>query len=279
MGVYLGSQLPVDAVPGRTGQDRANPGVALDRVFFNRIWCPEIELFSYFFETFFKTCIKGVRQWVVKSEAVFETCIKGVRQWQGKSDDFPCFPGRGKPAASKSRSLDTSTVPTNCMKGTAQMLVLLGKHDLHKVLVRSRTCANGFQRTLRGRSEPLRGRSEGAQRRAGSLRRRSEDAKRTFRGAQRTLRERSEALRGRSEDSQRTFRGRSEGAQRTRRGCAEAFRGRSEDVQRTLRGAQRCRSGLVVLGAVVHGASRLLLAVRLHPRTGRRRRRRRRPPP
>mgnify|MGYP006883856447 CR=1 FL=1 len=43
------------------------------------------------------------------------------------------------------------------------MLVLLGKHDLHKVLVRSRTCANGFQRTLRGRSE-------GAQRRAESLR-------------------------------------------------------------------------------------------------------------
>ena len=107
---------------------------------------------------------------MVKSEAVFETCIKGVRQWEGKSDDFPCFPGRGKPAASKSRSLDTSTVPTNCMKGTAQMLVLLGKHDLHKVLVRSRTCANGFQRTLRGRSGPLRGRSEGAQWRAESLR-------------------------------------------------------------------------------------------------------------
>ena len=169
-GVYLGSQLPVDAVPGKTGQNRAGPGVTLDRVFFNRIWWPEMELFSYFFETFFKTCIKGVRQWVVKSEAVFETCIKGVRQWEGKSDDFPCFPGRGKPAASKSRSLDTSTVPSNCMKGTAQMLVLLGKHDLHKVLVRSRTCANGFQRTLRGRSEPLRGRSEGAQRRAESLR-------------------------------------------------------------------------------------------------------------
>ena len=74
---------------------------------------------------------------MVKSEAVFETYIKGVRQWEGKSDDFPCFPGRGKPAASKSRSLDTSTVPTNCLKGTAQMLVLLGKHDLHKVLVRS----------------------------------------------------------------------------------------------------------------------------------------------
>merc|ERR1712025_133599 len=170
MGVYLGSQLPVDAVPGKAGQNRAKPGVPLDRVFFNRIWWPEIELFSYFFETFFKTCIKGVRQWVVKSEAVFETCIKGVRQWEGKSDDFPCFSGRGKPAASKSRSLDTSTVPTNCMKGTAQMLVLLGKHDLHKVLVGSRTCANGFQRTLRGRSEALRGRSEGAQRRAESLR-------------------------------------------------------------------------------------------------------------
>ena len=170
--------------------------------------------------------------------AFFETCNALLRQWEGKSDDFPCFPGRGKPAASQSRSLDTSTVPSNCMKGTAQMLVLLGKHDLHKVLVRSRTCANGFQRTLRGRSEALRGRSEGAQRRAGSLRGRSEDAKRTFRGAQRTLRERSEALRGRSEDSQRTFRGRSEGAQRTRRGCAEACRGRSEDVQRTLRGAQ-----------------------------------------
>ena len=141
-----------------------------------------MELFSCFFETFFKTCIKGVRQWVVKSEAVFETCIKGVRQWEGKSDDFPCFPGRGKPAASKSRSLDTSTVPTNCMKGTAQMLVLLGKHDLHKVLVRSRTCANGFQRTLRGRLEALRGRSE--------------DAQSTFRG-------RAEALRGRSEVAKR----------------------------------------------------------------------------
>ena len=103
------------AEPGRSGQSRAGPGVALDRVFFNRIWCPEMELFSYFFETFFKTCIKGVRQWVVKSEAVFETCIKGVRQWEGKSDDFPCFPGRGKPAASQSRSLDTSTVPSTLM--------------------------------------------------------------------------------------------------------------------------------------------------------------------
>ena len=36
-GVYLGSQLPVDALPGRAGQDRAKPGAALDRVFFNRI--------------------------------------------------------------------------------------------------------------------------------------------------------------------------------------------------------------------------------------------------
>ena len=35
-GVYLGSQLPVDAVPGKSGQVRANPGMALDRVFFNR---------------------------------------------------------------------------------------------------------------------------------------------------------------------------------------------------------------------------------------------------
>ena len=144
---------------------------------------------------------------MVKSGAVFETCDALLRQWGGKNDDFECFlqesywlPGRGKPAASKSRSLHTSTVPTKCLRGTAQMLVLLGKHDLHKVLVRSRTCANGFQRTLRGRSEPLRGRSEGAQRRAGSLRGRSEDAKRTFRGAQKTLR-------ARSEDAQRTLRG------------------------------------------------------------------------
>ena len=57
-GVYLGSQLPVDAVPGKAGQNRAKPGVPLDRVFFNRELCPEIELFSCFFETFFKTCIK-----------------------------------------------------------------------------------------------------------------------------------------------------------------------------------------------------------------------------
>ena len=168
--------------------------------------------------------------------AFFETCNALLRQWEGKSDDFPCFPGRGKPAASKSRSLDTSTVPTNCMKGTAQMLVLLGKHDLHKVLVRSRTCANGFQRTLRGRSEPLRGRSEGAQRRAGSLRGRSEDAKRTFRGAQRTLRARSEdaqrMLRGLAENVQRTLRGRAEDAQRMRRGVQRPLRGCAEDAQR-----------------------------------------------
>ena len=30
-GVYLGSQLPVDAVPGKAGQSRAEPGAALDR--------------------------------------------------------------------------------------------------------------------------------------------------------------------------------------------------------------------------------------------------------
>ena len=30
-GVYLGSQLPVDALPGKSGQIRANPGAALDR--------------------------------------------------------------------------------------------------------------------------------------------------------------------------------------------------------------------------------------------------------
>ena len=30
-GVYLGSQLPVDAVPGRSGQVRAKPGMTLDR--------------------------------------------------------------------------------------------------------------------------------------------------------------------------------------------------------------------------------------------------------
>ena len=45
-GVYLGSQLPVDALPGKAGQDRAEPRVALDRVFFNRNLCLEIKLFS-----------------------------------------------------------------------------------------------------------------------------------------------------------------------------------------------------------------------------------------
>ena len=30
-GVYLGSQLPVDAEPGRSGQNRAEPGAGLDR--------------------------------------------------------------------------------------------------------------------------------------------------------------------------------------------------------------------------------------------------------
>ena len=30
-GVYLGSQLPVDALPGRPGQNRAEPGMTLDR--------------------------------------------------------------------------------------------------------------------------------------------------------------------------------------------------------------------------------------------------------
>ena len=90
-GVYLGSQLPVDAVPGKPGQDRAGPGVTLDRVFFNRILCLEMKLFSYFFETFFKTCITMLRQWVVKSGAVIETCISMLRQWKGKSDEFPCF--------------------------------------------------------------------------------------------------------------------------------------------------------------------------------------------
>ena len=44
-GVYLGSQLPVDDLPGKAGQGRANPGVALDRVFFIRKRCWEIMLF------------------------------------------------------------------------------------------------------------------------------------------------------------------------------------------------------------------------------------------
>ena len=30
-GVYLGSQLPVDAVPGKAGQNQAGLGAALDR--------------------------------------------------------------------------------------------------------------------------------------------------------------------------------------------------------------------------------------------------------
>ena len=30
-GVYLGSQLPVDALPGKSGQGRARPGMALNR--------------------------------------------------------------------------------------------------------------------------------------------------------------------------------------------------------------------------------------------------------
>ena len=42
-GVYLGSQLPVDAVPGKAGQGRARPGAALGRVFFNRDLCPEMD--------------------------------------------------------------------------------------------------------------------------------------------------------------------------------------------------------------------------------------------
>ena len=55
--------------PGRRppGQDRAEPGVSLDRVCFIRTLWPEIELFSCFLEAFFKTCITMPRQWVVKS--------------------------------------------------------------------------------------------------------------------------------------------------------------------------------------------------------------------
>ena len=44
-GVYLGSQLPVDAVPGRSGQVRAKPGVSLDRVFLYRFEVPRNHLF------------------------------------------------------------------------------------------------------------------------------------------------------------------------------------------------------------------------------------------
>ena len=55
-GVYLGSQLPVDALPGRTGQNRARPGVALDRVFFNRNLCPEMKLFWRLFSKLVILC-------------------------------------------------------------------------------------------------------------------------------------------------------------------------------------------------------------------------------
>ena len=68
-GVYLGSQLPVDAVPGRSGQVQANPGAALDR--------RTNKGFSAG-----KSCFL---------EILFETCISMLRQWEGKSDEFPCF--------------------------------------------------------------------------------------------------------------------------------------------------------------------------------------------
>ena len=55
-GVYLGSQLPVDAVPGKAGQDRARPGAALDRVFFNRNLCPEMKLFWRLFSKLVLLC-------------------------------------------------------------------------------------------------------------------------------------------------------------------------------------------------------------------------------
>ena len=55
-GVYLGSQLPVDALPGRTGQNRATPGAALDRVFFNRNLCSEIKLFWRLFSKLVLLC-------------------------------------------------------------------------------------------------------------------------------------------------------------------------------------------------------------------------------
>ena len=64
-GVYLGSQLPVDAVPGRSGQNRARPGMALDRAD-SQGFSAGNGAFSYFFDTFFKTCITMLRQWVVK---------------------------------------------------------------------------------------------------------------------------------------------------------------------------------------------------------------------
>ena len=55
-GVYLGSQLPVDALPGKAGQVRARPGVTLDRVFFNRIWWPEMKLFWRLFSKLVLLC-------------------------------------------------------------------------------------------------------------------------------------------------------------------------------------------------------------------------------
>ena len=55
-GVYLGSQLLVDAVPGISGQGRARPGVTLDRVFFNRNLCPEMKLFLRLFSKLVLLC-------------------------------------------------------------------------------------------------------------------------------------------------------------------------------------------------------------------------------
>ena len=55
-GVYLGSQLPVDALPGKAGQVRAKPGAALDRVFFNRNLCPEMKLFWRLFSKLVLLC-------------------------------------------------------------------------------------------------------------------------------------------------------------------------------------------------------------------------------
>ena len=81
-GVYLGSQLPVDAVPGKSGQGRAKPGAALDRYKYILMKLPEMELFSYFFETFFKTCITMLRQWVVKGGAVVKLLL-GLEGFSG----------------------------------------------------------------------------------------------------------------------------------------------------------------------------------------------------
>ena len=55
-GVYLGSQLPVDALPGKAGQVRARPGMALDRVFFNRNLCSEMKLFWRLFSKLVSLC-------------------------------------------------------------------------------------------------------------------------------------------------------------------------------------------------------------------------------